>query len=63
MNASQRRITRRSTLRVLPVGTAVFTPSGAEGKVRGVTNGGMVVVQLKNNRKYDYGMRHLSRAA
>lgn len=63
MNASQRRLTRRSTLRVLPVGTTVFTPSGAEAKVQGVNNAGLVVVKLKNNRKFEYGLRHLARSA
>lgn len=64
MNASQRRITRRSTLRVLPVGTIVSVPTGTEAKVTGVNNiGREVIVKFKNNRTAAYAPFQLKRAA
>lgn len=51
MNASQRRIARRQTLAVYPVGSSVYMPSGKPGKVEGTNHTGRrIMVRRGDNR-------------
>lgn len=51
MNASQRRISRRSILTAFKLNASVETPTGAVAKITNVMpNNRLVVVKYKNNR-------------
>jgi hypothetical protein len=61
MNASQRRIARRSVLSVHPLGSAVMMPTGKPATVIGTNgHGSALMVRRADNRRVSLKLRDIS---